>query len=362
MSPRPDRRVLRTLRSLPKPFVLVAVLATVVLGLAGARSLPGGSDATSNRNYAGHRVEVLGETLTASAICPTGGFCIQGNVNNLVPGSGQILTLTLLNPNNFTIYVTDLAVAPGTAATGCNGEINLSVPGWAATGSGPIPSDAISIGAGSTSSPAMATKSLTVSMLDLHNLAQNNCEGARIPLSYTGHALWYGNCVTNAKTGGLTVTAGQVDCITSPGKVTGGITVQSGGALVINPGGSVTGGVKAAGGATQVFLCGANITGGLSIANATGPIEIGGSQCAQNSITGGLTLTGNTGGLEVIGNHVTGGYTISGNKGSSPQLVESNTGTGGMTCTSNVPAVSDGGPSTANSVTGPKSGQCAGSF
>ena len=155
---------------------------------------------------------------------------------------------------------------------------------------------------------------------------------------------------------GLTVGFGQTVYVTSTGKVSGSATVQNGGVLYISgtvtggltiqPGGSVylssgtvTGGVKATSGFNTFSMCGASsVTGGLQLSSGTGPVTIGNpTSCRANSITGGLTLTSNAGKVIVGGNSITGGITCSGN---------SNIGDGGNQ----------------NKVSGPRSGQCTGTF
>jgi hypothetical protein len=196
---------------------------------------------------------------------------------------------------------------------------------------------------------------------------QNACQSIPLSLSYTAAATYnYTNCITGSQSKAI-VTSGQVLCVAKTGKVTGGITVQSGGVLYVN-GGSISGGVSASGPA-GINLCAANITGGASISGSVGEVVIGdGQSCGGGSITGGLSVTNGTAGVQIIGNSISGGLTVSGNSGSIPgpsgtgQFVETNTVTGGFTCTpNNTPALNDGGST--NRVSGPRTGtQCSGSF
>ncbi|HET9731316.1 MAG TPA: hypothetical protein VFP54_01465 [Acidimicrobiales bacterium] len=331
--------------------------------------------------------QVLGETLTAAAICPTGGFCISGDVTNLSPSTPQTLTLNLSNPNSFPIYVTSLTVTAGTttASGGTCPAGTITSSGWTASGgavvqsSGVLPPDAIPVPA-ATSSSAYGTASRIVTVtFDAKSTAtdQTPCLSTKIPLTYGGSAYWFGNCISNSENGGLTVPAGQVDCVSSTGKVTGGITIPSGSGLVLMGGASVTGGIKANSGATEFLLCGASVTGGVTVSGASGPVIAGnGNYCASNSISGGLFLTNNTGGIEVVGNKISGGLIVTGNSGSVPgsqsggepasvgpnQFVGGNKISGGITCTpNNSPGLSSGG--SANSISGPRTGsQCQGSF
>ena len=348
--------------------VAVAVTGSLLLGSLSAQT----AGRQPRANGRAIPTQVLGETLTAASVCPTNSFCISGSVTGIRPGSPQFMTLTLSNPNNFPVYVTSLTVSASTpsSAPSCPAAVTITSPGWTAHDTSPVPTDAIPVAAATSSSPSgygTATQTVIVSWTDSTTQNQTPClstvtNPVAIPLTYGGTAKWYAGCVSGNQ-GRMTVKRGETDCVSSTGKVNGGITVGAGGSLILQPGASVNGGIKESSGATQNLFCGARITGGVSINGSTGSIVIGnGGYCTGNSITGGLVLTNNTEGLQVIGNNVTGGYTINRNTSSSAQLVESNTGSGGMTCSGNVPKLSDGGASTANSVTGPKTGDCAGSF
>ena len=181
--------------------------------------------------------------------------------------------------------------------------------------------------------------------------------------SITTATAGYSSCITASQNGGLTVASGQTICITSTGRVNGSVTVNSGGALIIT-GGTVNGGVTASSGSTGINLCGASVNGGVTVTYATGPVVIGSpTACAGNTIKGGVTVANDTGGVTVNGNSVSGGVTVSNNSGpssSSIQNLDGNTISGGLTCGGNVASLSNGGKP--NSVSGSRSGQCAGSF
>ena len=286
-------------------------------------------------------VHVLGESIKtgAATTCSTGAFCISGDVSDLAPAQTKSITLTLTNPNPFPIYVTQLGGTAG-AANGCDGASNLTLNSWSVTGApNTIPAGAITIGPATSSGFGSATtQNVTVMFNDLGATPpQDSCLNNQIPLTYSGQAMWYGNCITGKQSGGVVVHSGDIVCLTTPANVTGGITVASGGTLIVSPGSNITGGVKSAGGASMINLCGASVSGGVDITGATGPVWIGATNyCPGNTITGGLTLTSNTGGVQIVGNNIS----------------------GGMSCSSNNPAPSGSG----NKVSGKRAGQCAGSF
>lgn len=351
-----------------------------VVGIVGASlvvagaSLGGGSTHGAGTGPA-VPIQLEGVTLTA-ATCPVGTFCITAApVTGIGPTTPKTVTLTLNNPNSFPIYVTQLGITAG-AAGSCNGAATLASPGWRAVSTSPLPTDAIPVGPARSSGPGQATQTVTLAWTDSLSVNQTPCLNTTIPLTFSGQATEYGNCITGSQSS-LTVSAGQVDCVAGTGKVTGGITVASGGGLVLDPGATVTGGIKENSGATENLLCGASVTGGLTISGSSGPVVLGnGNYCDGDSITGGVILTSNTGGIEVVNNRITGGLTVTGNSGSVPgsqsggepasvgsnQYIGGNSISGGITCTpNNSPGLANGG--SANSVNGPRSGtQCAGSF
>ena len=322
---------------------LWAALGVLLLATGAFFALGAGS--SNKTTPKAQTVHVLGESIKSTALstCSTGGFCISGDVTGLAPGTTKPLTLTVVNPNPFPIYVTQLGGTAGQSTGGCDGANNLTVSSWTTTTqptTTTLPSDAIAVAPATSSGPGTATQDVNISFNDLGTTAnQDNCLNATVPLTYSGHASWYGNCITGKHGGGLTVNSGDVVCLTSPANVTGGITVASGGTLIVNPGSNISGGLKSSGGATKINLCGATVSGGVSIAGATGPVWIGGSSlCPNSTISGGVTLTKNTGGVQVGGNDIS----------------------GGLTCTGNNPAPTNNG--SPNKVSGKKSGQCAGSF
>ena len=175
-------------------------------------------------------------------------------------------------------------------------------------------------------------------------------------------------CSNGTINGGETIKSGQFLCFT--GTVNGGVTIQSGGGLYLS-GARINGAITSTS-ATTLIVCGSTINGNIGATGTTGYVLIGDGGddgvpgCANNTINGNVTLTNNKGGFEFAGNTVTGTVTLTGNTGSGPTSedaspeVEGNKITGSLSCaTSNSPAITDGGQK--NSVTGTKSGQCAGS-
>jgi hypothetical protein len=173
-------------------------------------------------------------------------------------------------------------------------------------------------------------------------------------------------CITTTVPG-FTVAGGQSICVTAPGKVTGPVTVNSGGALALT-GASVSSTLSATG-ATALRFCGATITGSVSVSSATGFVVIGDGgddsqpTCPGSTLKSQLSLSGNTASFEVAGNKITGAAAFTGNTGTGPYWqdaaaeIEGNSISSSLSCTSNSPAPTDDGH--ANTVSGPRSGQCS---
>jgi beta-glucosidase len=128
-------------------------------------------------------------------------------------------------------------------------------------------------------------------------------------------------CIATARSGPLTVNAGEALCIAAGANISGPVTVQPGGALDIDDGATVTGPVRSTG-ATLFRMCGSTVAGPLTVTGTTGLVLIGGDAatgpCAGNAFTGPVSVTGNTGGVEFNSNNVTGPLHITGNTGSLP--------------------------------------------
>ncbi|MXG27333.1 ParB/Srx family N-terminal domain-containing protein [Streptomyces sp. YIM 132580] len=138
--------------------------------------------------------------------------------------------------------------------------------------------------------------------------------------------------VTGVRTGPLTVTDG-VTCA-DRAALRGPVTVRAGAALVLT--GSTLQGPVQSDRAAAIHVCGSEVTGPLAISRTTGPVRLGGPGCTANSVTGAVVLTGNTGGVLLAANKVT----------------------GPVACSGNLPAPENAGR--ANTVHGPRTGECAG--
>ncbi|WP_345982612.1 ParB/Srx family N-terminal domain-containing protein [Streptomyces sp. DSS69] len=138
--------------------------------------------------------------------------------------------------------------------------------------------------------------------------------------------------VTGVRTGPLTVTDG-VTCA-DRAALRGPVTVRAGAALVLT--GSTLQGPVQSDRAAAIHVCGSEVTGPLAISRTSGPVRLGGPGCTANSVTGAVVLTGNTGGVLLAANKVT----------------------GPVACSGNLPAPDNAGR--ANTVHGPRTGECAG--
>jgi hypothetical protein len=195
----------------------------------------------------------------------------------------------------------------------------------------------------------------------------------------------YTNCITTKYSGNLTITTGQDICITTTGSVSGNVAVNSGGRLDLL-GGSVSGNLTTSGGAVNItsgsisgnlsetnptysYTCGLKLSGNLAVSGSSRFVLVGdnghggNSGCAANTISGNVSLSSNTAGAEIGANHVNGGVTLTGTTGAGPAPqnatpeVEANVIGGGLSCSSNTPAPTNGGYP--NTVSGKRSGQCS---
>jgi hypothetical protein len=176
-------------------------------------------------------------------------------------------------------------------------------------------------------------------------------------------------CITAKISKPYTVASGQSICIETT--VSGSVTVNSGGALYLL--GATVSSTFSSTGATSLELCGSSISGGIAISGTTGFVLIGDkgddneANCTANTLKSTLSLTNNLGGFEVGSNQISGATNFSGNTGSGPTWqdsttpeIEGNTISSSLSCTTNTPTpINDGSP---NSVSGPRSGTCTGSF
>ncbi|MFI5830999.1 Ig-like domain repeat protein [Streptomyces sp. NPDC051578] len=129
-----------------------------------------------------------------------------------------------------------------------------------------------------------------------------------------------GPCVTTARSGPLTVAAGQAVCLSSGARQDGPVTVRPGGALAVLDA-EVTGPVSGDG-ALALTVCRSTLAGPLSVRGSTGPVLLGSDEdgpadagtCAGNRFTGAVSVDANIGGVVIVGNRVTGPLRCEGNE------------------------------------------------
>lgn len=163
--------------------------------------------------------------------------------------------------------------------------------------------------------------------------------------------------------GSLIVVSGEGLCVNGA-TVDGAITIRPGGALTST--GSTLNGPVISSGARAITVCTSTLHGGAKVTGTAFMVRIGDDDdtpfCAGNTLKGSIDLENNTGGLELSGNAESGSVTLIGNQGASPLSedktpeVELNTISGALTCTLNVPGVTNGGQANTGH---PESGQCA---
>jgi hypothetical protein len=228
----------------------------------------------------------------------------------------------------------------------------------------------------------------------------NNANGTLDPSetwTYTAARIVTPGQYTNTGTvtgsgGGSTVTSSNVDnhfggaCSTTlTGNIPGSVRVTSGTTCLTNA--SVAGGVHVTGGnlfirsssisgglnanrGGQLWVCNSTIHGTVSVANATGFVLLGGdgaAGCAGNVFQGSAHVHRNSGGVRVAGNQTAGSVALANNLaplaapdptgGSAATVVRHNTIGGGLSCKGDVPPATNDGVT--NSVTGPRTGECA---
>ncbi|WP_328324582.1 family 20 glycosylhydrolase [Kribbella sp. NBC_00382] len=133
--------------------------------------------------------------------------------------------------------------------------------------------------------------------------------------------------------------------------VSGPITVAAGAGLYAS-GTEFRGPVTASG---DVLLCGTTVSGPVTVTGAT-RVWIGNGECTPTTVRGPVSVTGTTGQVTVDSATIAGPLVLRNNTG--PTIVSGNHISGPLSCTGNSPAPTNAGRP--NSVSGPKSGQCAG--
>jgi hypothetical protein len=108
-------------------------------------------------------------------------FGIAGSVTGLYPGVWRSIAVTITNPNNFTIYITQVNVSVSSSPSTCTAGANLEItPSTLSTSqNAPIPANS------TTTIP-----SVNQPQIRLKNLPTNQdlCKGATFSLSYTATA------------------------------------------------------------------------------------------------------------------------------------------------------------------------------
>ncbi|MFY1674607.1 ExeM/NucH family extracellular endonuclease [Plantactinospora sp. WMMB334] len=132
--------------------------------------------------------------------------------------------------------------------------------------------------------------------------------------------------------------------------VSGPVTVLPGASLRAS-GGRISGPVTATG-SELLTLSGTTISGPVTVVAARGPVLV-----EEGRVSGPVSVALSTGGVRVDGVTVSGPVSLVGNTGSQPVLVAGNTISGPLACAANTPAPGNDGR--ANTVRGPKAGQCA---
>jgi Big-like domain-containing protein len=166
--------------------------------------------------------------------------------------------------------------------------------------------------------------------------------------SYTGQV----SSVSVSPTGTTCITAATVS----------GTLIIPAGAHVSLVGSTITGGVITTGAPGGVIMCSSTVKGSVGISNVTGLVLIGSpydDACGGNTFGSGVTLTNNRAGLTFIGNQVTGTTQVSNNSGGATTIGANNVG-GTLACLGNDPVAANGGHP--NTVSGSRTGQCAGTF
>jgi hypothetical protein len=119
------------------------------------------------------------------APAPPATFAIGGDLPTLLsPGTSGTLPLTISNPNDFDMRVSDLIVSvrAGSSHTGCDGQANLAV---VQSNAAPGGASVVVPAHGSVTLPAQGATAPQIVMLSLPT-NQDACKGAVFTLDYSG--------------------------------------------------------------------------------------------------------------------------------------------------------------------------------
>jgi len=160
------------------------------------------------------------------------------------------------------------------------------------------------------------------------------------------------NTITGTHNGPLTVSSG-LTCLYDA-TINGPMTVRPGAGLYLS--GSEVRGPLAASGASNVVLCGTTVSGPVSVSGGS-RVWLGNrnGDCAPATIKGPVSITGSTGQVTIDGATVNGPVALLNNTAGT--IVAANHIGGPLSCAGNSPPPSNAGQP--NTVSGPKSGQCA---
>lgn len=110
------------------------------------------------------------------------GFTVTGNAPTLYPGVWKQIPVSIINPNNFTIYITSLNVAVSSSPSNCAASANIATLASAASSS-----NTFAVPANSPGTPVPVAFQPQIQLKDLPT-NQDLCKGASFSLSYTGTA------------------------------------------------------------------------------------------------------------------------------------------------------------------------------
>ena len=172
--------------------------------------------------------------------------------------------------------------------------------------------------------------------------------------------------ITTPVAGNLVVTSGKT-CVFNT-SIGANVTVSSGASVALI--GVSVGNSLSVASAGDVTVCGSTVHGAVSISGSSNMVLVGdggATNCAGNTLST-VSISSNTGGLAVSANVIGGSAAIQNNRAPSAAtstrsnsiIIAGNSVAGSLACSGNTPTPTDSG--VANTVSGARSGQCAGSF